>query len=294
MPVMIPKDLPAFASLSAEQRAIPETDGHPSERIWRVGILNLMPTKVATETQLLRLLGHSPLRVKPILLRTGTYQSRHIGEEHLKRFYSTLGDCCDESLDGMIITGAPVEHLEFENVEYWKELQKILDFSRRNVPANLYICWGAQAALYHQFGIRKYPLDRKMFGIFRHTIHRTDCALFRGFDDEYCAPHSRHTEIRRTDIEAIPELEILSESEEAGIYIVGTRDERQFFITGHSEYDPLTLHGEFERDRAKGLPIQIPENYYPNNDPEQPPIVRWRGHAHLLFLNWLHAYVAKQ
>jgi homoserine O-succinyltransferase len=250
-----------------------------------------MPTKVETETQLLRLLGSSPLYVEPIFLRTGTHQSRHVAEEHLERFYTTLEGMTNESFDGMIITGAPVEHLAFEEVDYWEELQEVMDFAITNARSSLYICWGAQAALYHHFGIPKYPLAHKMFGIFRHTLHHSDLPLFRGFDDEFFAPHSRHTEIRREDLIKVSELEILAESDQAGVYMVGTRDGRRIFVTGHSEYDPLTLQGEYERDRGRGLPIAVPENYFLDDDPLKPPVVRWRGHAHLLFANWLRWYV---
>lgn len=291
MPVIIPGDLPAFPHLAKENRAVLQEELHHPERVLRIAILNLMPTKVETETQLLRLLGSSPLYVEPILLRTGSYQSRHVAEEHLDRFYTTLDCVQNESFDGMIITGAPVEHLTFEEVDYWDELQEVLDFSVHHAKSSLYICWGAQAALYHHFGVPKYPLAHKMFGIFRHTLNRPDLPLFRGFDDEFFAPHSRHTEIRREDIEQIPQLEILAESDQAGIYMVGTRDGRRIYITGHSEYDPLTLKGEYERDRGKGLEIAIPANYFLDDDPTKPPVVRWRGHAHLLFTNWLHTVI---
>lgn len=290
MPVIIPRDLPAFEILSAENRAVPRGESTQPERVLRVALLNLMPTKVETEIQLLRLLGNSPLYVEPTFLRMETHRSRHVAEEHLERFYTTLSSIQNESFAGMIITGAPVEHLEFEEVDYWEELQEILDFSLIHAKSNLYICWGAQAALYHYFGVLKHPLGQKMFGIFRHTLRRPDLPLFRGFDDEFFAPHSRHTEIRREELGKVRQLEILSESDRAGVHVAGTRDGQCIFVTGHFEYDPLTLKREYERDREKGLPIALPENYFQDDDPAKPPVVRWRGHAHLFFANWLHWY----
>ncbi|WP_094547327.1 homoserine O-acetyltransferase MetA [Petroclostridium xylanilyticum] len=296
MPIKIPDSLPAVETLNnenifvmTEKRAV-----HQDIRPLRIVILNLMPTKIATETQLLRLLGNSPLQVEIELLHTKTYKAKNTSEEHLITFYKTFEDIKNQKFDGMVITGAPVEHLEFEEVDYWEELKQIMEWSVHNVTSTFHICWAAQAGLYYHFKIPKYPLDEKMFGVFPHTVNKKNVKLLRGFDDEFFAPHSRHTEIRREDIEKIPKLEILSESEAAGIYIVATNDGRQIFVTGHSEYDPLTLKGEYERDINKGLNIAIPKNYFLNDDPTKPPIVKWRGHANLLFSNWLNYYVYQE
>ncbi|MBZ4646375.1 MAG: homoserine O-succinyltransferase/O-acetyltransferase [Petroclostridium sp.] len=296
MPIKIPDSLPAVETLNnenifvmTEKRAV-----HQDIRPLRIVILNLMPTKIATETQLLRLLGNSPLQVEIELLHTKTYKAKNTSEEHLITFYKTFEDIKNQKFDGMVITGAPVEHLEFEEVDYWEELKQIMEWSVHNVTSTFHICWAAQAGLYYHFKIPKYPLDEKMFGVFPHTVNKKNVKLLRGFDDEFFAPHSRHTEIRREDIEKIPKLEILSESEAAGVYIVATNDGRQIFVTGHSEYDPLTLKGEYERDINKGLNIAIPKNYFLNDDPTKPPIVKWRGHANLLFSNWLNYYVYQE
>jgi len=296
MPVIIPDTLPAKETLNnenifvmGENRAI-----HQDIRPLKIAILNLMPTKIATETQLLRLLGNSPLQVEITLLRTATHESKNTPGEHLLAFYQTIDDVADQRFDGLIITGAPVENLPFEEVDYWQELAAIMDWRKHHAFATFYICWGAQAGLYHHFGVPKYPLPEKMFGVFPHSINHPTLPLFRGFDDVFYAPHSRHTEVRRADIEQVPDLEILSESDEAGVYIVATRDGRQVFVTGHSEYDPLTLKGEYDRDVRQGLPIQIPRNYYPDDDPARTPQVRWRGHSNLLYVNWLNYYVYQE
>ena len=296
MPVVIPDTLPAAEILKNENIFVMGEDRarHQDIRPLKIAILNLMPTKIATETQLLRLLGNSPLQVEITLLRTATHESRNTPEDHLTSFYQTIFDVETERFDGLIITGAPVENLPFEDVDYWQELKYIMEWRKHHAFATLYICWGAQAGLYHQFGVPKYPLPQKMFGVFPHTLNHHNLPLFRGFDDVFYAPHSRHTEIRRADMEFIPELEILSESEEAGVYIVATQDGRQIFVTGHSEYDPLTLKSEYDRDVRANLPIQIPRNYYPNDDPTQTPTVRWRGHANLLYVNWLNYYVYQE
>ncbi|GAP05962.1 homoserine O-succinyltransferase [Anaerolinea thermolimosa] len=293
MPIKIPNALPAREILTSENIFVMDEDRaiHQDIRPLRIAILNLMPTKIATETQLLRLLGNTPLQVEIALMRTGSHQSKNTPEEHLQTFYRTFEEMKHEKYDGFIVTGAPVEHLPFEEVDYWNELQEIIEWSKQNVYSTFFICWGAQAALYHQYGIPKYPLPQKMFGVFEHTFSRRNVPLLRGFDDVFYAPHSRHTEIRREDILRIPDLEILSESPRAGVYIVARRDGRQIFVTGHSEYDPLTLKYEYERDVALGLPIHVPENYYPNDDPTCAPVVRWRGHSSLLFANWLNYYV---
>jgi homoserine O-succinyltransferase len=296
MPIVIPDKLPAKETLQAENIFImTETRAiHQDIRSLRIAILNLMPTKIATETQLLRLLGNTPLQVEVTLLRTNSHTSKNTPEEHLLAFYRTLPEVKDQKFDGLIITGAPVEHLPFEEVDYWNELTEIMDWGLSNVFSLFYICWGAQAALYHQFGIPKYPLPAKMFGVFPHHILENHVKLLRGFDDVFYAPHSRHTEIRREDIEKVPQLRILLESDEAGVYLVATRDGRQIFVTGHSEYDPLTLKNEYDRDVAAGLPIHVPLNYYPENDPNRSPLVIWRSHAHLLFANWINYYVYQE
>jgi len=293
MPVKIPSTLPARAILEKENVFIMGEERASSQDIrpMRVAILNLMPTKIATETQLLRLLGNSALQVEITLLHTATHESKNTDAEHLLNHYATFKEIQDEKFDGLIITGAPVEQMPFEKVDYWDELKSIMDWSESNVESNFYICWGAQAALYHRYGIPKYALPKKMFGVFEHRVLSSTEKLLRGFDDIFLAPHSRHTEIRRTDIEPVKELQILAESDQAGIYLLGTKDGRHIFVTGHSEYDPLTLKGEYDRDVSKNLPINVPQNYYPNNDPAQVPNVRWRGHANLLYSNWLNYYV---
>jgi homoserine O-succinyltransferase len=296
MPVVIPDALPAREILTGENIFVmgEERALRQDIRALKIAILNLMPTKIATETQLLRLIGNSALQVEITLLRTAAHQSRNTPEEHLLAFYQTIDDVKDERFDGLIITGAPVENLPFEAVDYWNELQYIMDWREDHAFATFYICWGAQAGLYHHFGVPKYPLPEKMFGVFPHTIHHPNLPLFRGFDDVYYAPHSRHTEVRAQDIASVPELEVLSESDEAGLYIAATRDGRQIFVTGHSEYDPPTLKTEYDRDVALGLPIRVPRNYYPGDDPTRTPVVRWRSHANLLFANWLNYYVYQQ
>jgi homoserine O-succinyltransferase len=293
MPVVIPETLPAKTILEkenifvmGEKRAL-----HQDIRPLKLAILNLMPTKIATETQLLRLLGNSSLQVEITFLHMASHDSRNTPPEHLLNHYRRFSAVNGAKFDGLIITGAPVEHLPFEQVDYWQELQDIMNWSETHVFSIFHICWAAQAGLYHRYGVPKYPLPEKMFGVFPHRVLSQNIRLMRGFDDFFYAPHSRHTEIRRQDIESVPELSILAESEEAGIYIVASHDRRHFYITGHSEYDPLTLQAEYERDRQKGLPIHPPRNYFPSDDPTREPVVRWRGHAHLLFSNWLNYYV---
>ena len=293
MPVKIPNTLPARTILERENIFVMDEERaiHQDIRALRVAILNLMPTKIATETQLLRLLSNSALQVEVTLLHTATHESKNTDAEHLLQHYLTFRDIEKEKFDGLIITGAPVEQMPFEEVEYWDELTQIIDWAEMNVESTLYICWGAQAGLYHRYGIQKYDLSNKMFGVYEHRVLSRTESLLRGFDDIFLAPHSRHTEIRRADVEKVDELNILAESDEAGLYILGTKDGRRIFVTGHSEYDPFTLKGEYDRDVNKGLPIHVPQNYYPNNDPKQTPTVRWRGHANLLFSNWLNYYV---
>jgi homoserine O-succinyltransferase/O-acetyltransferase len=293
MPVRIPNTLPARAVLENENVFVmgEERAEHQDIRPLRVAILNLMPTKIATETQLLRLLGNSALQVDVTLLHTVTHEAKNTDAGHLLNHYNTFEDVRKEKFDGLIITGAPVEQMEFKDVDYWPELTHIMDWAETNVESTFYICWGAQAGLYYRYGVPKYPLPAKMFGVFEHRTLVPTEKLLRGFDDTFLAPHSRHTEIRRADLEKVPDIQILAESDEAGIYIVGTKDGRHLFITGHSEYDPLTLKAEYDRDVNKGLPIRVPRNYYPSDDPTKPPQVRWRGHAHLLYANWLNYYV---
>lgn len=296
MSIIIPDQLPARNILRSENIfVISEREAfHQDIRPLQIAILNLMPTKIVTETQLLRLLGNTPLQVEVTFLRTDSHQSKNTPEEHLLTFYKTFTEVRSRKFDALIITGAPVEQMPFEQVDYWPELQEIMDWGLDSVYSQLYICWGAQAALYHQFGIPKYPLPAKQFGVFSHQVLDKNVRLLHGFDDTFYAPHSRHTEIRREDIEKVPELKILAESGQAGVYIVSTQDGRQVFVTGHSEYDPLTLKKEYDRDVAAGLPISIPVNYYPHDDPGQTPLVRWRGHANLLFANWINYYVYQE
>ncbi|HUH97044.1 MAG TPA: homoserine O-succinyltransferase [Anaerolineales bacterium] len=293
MPVKIPSTLPARAILENENIFImgEERATHQDIRPLRVAILNLMPTKIATETQLLRLLSNSALQVEITLIHTATHDSTNTDAEHLLNHYVTFDAIRGHKFDGLIVTGAPVEQMPFEAVDYWEELTQILDWAETNVESTLHICWGAQAALYHRYGIPKYELPQKMFGVFEHRTLSSTESLLRGFDDVFFAPHSRHTEIRRADVEKVGEVQILAESSQAGIYIAATKDGRQIFVTGHSEYDPLTLKSEYDRDVNKGLPIHVPANYYPHDDPTQSPQVRWRGHSNLLFTNWLNYYV---
>ena len=250
-----------------------------------------MPLKITTETDLVRLLSNSPLQIELSFMKVKSHTSKNTPVEHMKAFYTDFEEMRHQKYDGFIITGAPVEHMDFEEVSYWEEMIEIFDWARHNVTSTLYICWAAQAGLYHYYGIPKYPLDKKMFGIFKHHVNNPELPIFRGFDDEFSIPHSRHTEVRRTDIERCHELEILAESEESGVSIVMARGGREIFLTGHSEYSPLTLDTEYKRDLGKGLPIEMPKHYYRNDDPSQPPLVTWRSHANLLFNNWLNYYV---
>jgi homoserine O-succinyltransferase len=296
MPLNIPDQLPAVDILQEENIFVMrETKAiHQDIRPLRIAILNLMPVKITTETQILRMLSNTPLQVEIVLLYTRDHRPKNTPFEHLRSFYKTFGDIKHQKFDGMIITGAPIEHLEFEEVYYWNELKEIMDWVRHNVMSTLFICWGAQAGLFHYYGIPKYHLNRKMFGVFAHTINNPRIPLVRGFDDEFLAPHSRHTEVRSSDIKRVRDLIIVSESTEAGVYIVMTKDGRSIFITGHSEYDPYTLRDEYLRDIKKGLPIDIPKNYFQQDDPLKPPIVRWKSHANLLYYNWLNYYVYQQ
>jgi homoserine O-succinyltransferase len=260
----------------------------------RIAVLNLMPIKVTTETDLVRLLSNSPLQIELSFMKVKNHISKNTPMEHMQAFYTNFEEMRHNRYDGFIITGAPVEHLDFEQVGYWEEMKEIFEWARHNVTSTLYICWAAQAGLYHHYGIPKYPLEKKMFGIFKHRVYKSELPLFRGFDDEFAIPHSRHTEVRREDMERCPELDILAESEESGVSVVMARGGNEIFLTGHSEYSPLTLDTEYKRDLGKGLPIEIPKHYYRNDDPSQPPLVTWRGHANLLFNNWLNYYVCKK
>ena len=293
MPLTLPDKLPAIDLLKKENIFVMDTTRATAQDIrpLRIAVLNLMPLKITTETDLVRLLSNSPLQIELSFMKVKSHTSKNTPIEHMQAFYTDFEDMRDQKYDGFIITGAPVEHLDFEQVGYWEEIIEIFEWARHHVTSTLYICWAAQAGLYHHYGIPKYPLEKKMFGIFKHAVSNPELPIFRGFDDEFYIPHSRHTEIRREDIERRPELSILAESDESGVYMVMAREGREFFLTGHSEYSPLTLDTEYRRDLSKGLPIEMPQHYYRNDDPTQPPLVRWRGHANLLFNNWLNYYV---
>ncbi|WP_195999797.1 homoserine O-succinyltransferase [Clostridium sp. 1001271B_151109_B4] len=290
MPIKIPRDLPAFKVLSDENIFVMNNEraGKQDIRPLKIAILNLMPKKIQTENQLLRYLSNTPLQVEIKLLQTESYRSTHTSLEHMEKFYSFFNDIKDERFDGLVITGAPVEQLEFEDVMYWEELKEIMEWSKSNVFSTLHICWGAQAGLNYHYGIPKYQLEKKMFGVFEHYINNKNTDLTRGLDDVFYAPHSRHTEVKREDIEKISELEILSESNDAGIFIVANKSRRQVFITGHLEYERNTLSDEYFRDFNKGLDIEIPRNYFPNDDTSLRPMVTWRGSANIVFSNWLN------
>ena len=296
MPINIPDTLPASRILESENIFVMNQTRAMSQDIrpLRIVILNLMPTKVETETQLLRMLGNSPIQVDIELLQTSTYTSRNTPTHHLLSFYKTFDQIADQRFDGMIVTGAPVEQMEFEQVDYWEELCTILDWAKRHVYSTLFICWGAQAALYHYYNIPKYTFERKLFGIFPHRVLVPNHRLVRGFDDIFYAPHSRHTGIRTEDIAACPQLEILTTSPHAGVYLAASRDGRQIFVTGQSEYDRDTLAKEYFRDLDRGLPIELPVNYFPGDDPSQLPRFTWRGHGNLLYSNWLNYFVYQQ
>jgi len=293
MPIKIPNELPAAKTLAEENIFVmSETRAVTQDiRPLRILLLNLMPTKIDTETQLSRLLGNTPLQVELTLMHTKSHQSKNTSKEHLLAFYCTFDDIKEQNFDGMIITGAPVELLPFEEVEYWEELCTIMKWSKTHVHSTFHICWGAQAGLYYHFGIQKQPLDKKMFGIFPHIADYKQSMLFRGFDDIFMVPHSRHTTVAREDIEKVPELKILASSEEAGVFAMSTKNGRQIFITGHPEYDAGTLNKEYVRDVTAGKPIEIPKNYYPNNDPTKAPPATWRSSANLLYSNWLNYFV---
>ncbi|MDR0412911.1 MAG: homoserine O-succinyltransferase [Dysgonamonadaceae bacterium] len=293
MPLNIPPDLPAVELLKQENIFVMDAlrAARQDIRPLKVALLNLMPLKINTETDFVRLLSNSPLQVEVDFVKMKDHRSKNTPPEHLAAFYKTFEDISKDYYDGMIITGAPVELLAFHEVTYWAELRNIFDWAAKHVTSTLYICWAAQAGLFHFHGIPKYPLEKKMFGVFKHTVNGAGTALTRGFDDAFYVPHSRHTEIRKDDLLKKPALTLISESEEAGVHIVSARHGREIFITGHSEYAPEALHNEYRRDLNKGLPIEIPSNYYIENNPEKGITVQWRAHAHLLFKNWLNYYV---
>ena len=293
MPVKISESLPARKVLEKENIFVMTEKRALSQDIrpLRLLILNLMPLKTSTETSLLRRLSNTPLQIEVDFLRTATYTAKHSSAEYLEEFYITLDEAKTLSYDGLIITGAPIETLPFEEVDYWDELVEIMNWAENHVYSTLFLCWGAQAGLYYHYGVEKYPIDEKMFGVFSHKVSTPHSSLLRGFDDIFNAPHSRHTEVRKEDIGAIDELEILSESEEAGLYIVASKDMRKVFVFGHPEYEKGTLDSEYRRDKDKGLDIQVPKNYYKDNDDTQPILVSWFSHAQLLYNNWLNYYV---
>jgi homoserine O-succinyltransferase len=292
MPLKVPKGLPALEAVRSEGLKIEEFDTVTPDTL-RVALLNIMPTKEATEADFIRLLATSKHNIELTLVKLDTHVPKNASPEHMERYYKGFGEVRKQHFDGLIITGAPIEKLDYEQVTYWPELQEIFDWAKENVTSTLYICWAAQAILYHRFSIPKYLLEKKMFGIFPHRILREGVPLFAGFEDTFFVPHSRHTEIRREDIIAEERIELLSEADESGVYIVTERDTRDFFITGHSEYALYTLDDEYKRDVAKGLPINIPSNYYLDDDPAQKPVNRWSEHAIRLFNNWLDYYLRK-
>lgn len=290
MPIKIPLGLPAAEVLENENAFFMDEfrATHQDIRPLKIAVMNLMPTKIATETQLIRLLSNSSLQIDLTLLHTISHVSKNTDEKHMKTFYKNFFDVKDEKFDGLIITGAPVEDLEFEDVDYWKELCCVFDWAKSNVFSVFHICWASQAGLNYYYGVPKYKLDKKLFGIFEHTVDDPKDPIARGFDERFLAPHSRHTEVRREDIENIPDLKIIASSKEAGVYIISSKDSRRVFVTGHAEYDRDTLKMEYLRDVEKGLDIDVPKNYFPENNPSNTPLHSWRAHAHLLFSNWLN------
>lgn len=296
MPINVPDRLPAIGLLQKENIFIMDESraSHQDIRPLKIMIINLMPVKITTETDLIRLLSNTPLQVEVDFLKMKGHESKNTSASHMKAFYKTFDQLKSSNYDGMIFTGAPVEMLPFEDVTYWDELTEIFDWAKKHVTSSLFICWAAQAGLYHYYGVPKYLLDKKMFGVFKHRNLNDMIPIVRGFDDEYFVPHSRHTEVQEEDIRKVPELNIVSKSDESGVNIVMSQDGRQFFITGHSEYSRFTLDVEYKRDLKKKLPIDLPKNYYPNDDPDQEPVMRWRGHANLLIYNWLNYYVYQE
>lgn len=296
MPIKIPSNLPAFSALQEERIFVMSDDRaeHQDIRPLKIAILNLMPKKIETETQILRLLSNTPIQVDIDFVQTKSHVSKNTSQDHLVKFYTTFDEIKNNRYDGMIITGAPVEQIEFEEVDYWDELCEILDWTRTNVFSTLHICWGAQAGLYRHYNVPKYTLPKKMFGIFPHYLVNYSNKILKGFDELFYVPHSRHTEIKREDVEKVKELEILTESSLSGVHMVASKNGRQFFITGHSEYDRDTLSNEYFRDKDKGLPIEIPYNYFPDDNPENEPVFTWRCHANQLFSNWLNYCVYQE
>ena len=293
MPIKIPNNLPAQEILENEHIFVMNENRALTQDIrpLKIVILNLMPTKITTETQILRCLANTPLQIEIDLLQTTTHKSKNVSEEHMLAFYQTFDDIKDNKYDGMIITGAPVEDMEFEEVDYWEELCKIMEWSKDNVQSTFHICWGAQAGLYYHYGIKKYKLKEKMFGIYKHRLITPKSRLFRGFDEEFYAPHSRHTTVKIEDIEKNPNLKLMAVSDEAGAYVVGDKEGTQFFVMGHSDYDADTLAKEYFRDVNKGLDIKIPVNYFPDDDPTKKPVLKWRAHSNLIYSNWLNYFV---
>lgn len=296
MPLNLPDRLPAIDILKEENIFVIDNSRATQQDIrpLRIALLNLMPLKITTETDMVRLLSNTPLQLEISFMKLKSHTSKNTPIEHMENFYTDFEDLRSEKFDGMIVTGAPVEQMAFEEVNYWDEITEVFDWARTHVTSTLYICWAAQAGLYHYYGVPKYPLDKKLFGVFEHRMLDPLHAIFRGFDDVFYVPHSRHTEVRREDILKVPELTLLSESDEAGVYMVMGRSGRELFVTGHSEYSPLILDGEFRRDMEKGLSIELPKNYYADNDSSKDPLVRWRGHANLLFSNWLNYFVYQE
>jgi len=293
MPLKLPDRLPAIDILKKENIFVMDTTRASGQDIrpLRIAILNLMPIKITTETDFIRILSNTPLQVEIEFMKIKSHTSKNTPVEHMMMFYRDFEQMRHEKYDGLIVTGAPLEQMDYSQVSYWDELAQVFDWAAHNVQATCYICWAAQAALFHFYGIPKYPLEQKMFGVFEHRVLAPELPIFRGFDSIFHVPHSRHSEVRRSDIDRVPQLRIIAESDKAGVHLVMAREGREFFITGHSEYAPLTLDGEYKRDVAKQLPIHVPDNYYENDDPNRPPLVRWRAHAHLFFANWLNYYV---
>lgn len=293
MPIKTQSDLPAKAILEHENIFVMDENRatHQDIRPIAIAILNLMPLKEATELQLLRSLSNTPLQVDVTFLTVSTHESKNTSKTHLNNFYEKFEDIKQKHFDGLIITGAPVEQMPFEEVDYWRELTEIMDWSKENVTSTLHLCWGAQAGLYYRYGINKYDLDEKMFGVFWHKVQNRKIPLVRGFDDEFMAPHSRHTGVSTEAIEACDDLIVLAKSDEAGVFLCMSKDGRNIFVMGHPEYDRFTLDSEYKRDKAKGLPIALPKNYYPNDDDSMKPLLQWRGHANTLYTNWLNYYV---
>ena len=296
MPIKIPDGLPAEGILAKESIFVMHETRAISQDIrpLKIVILNLMPTKIVTEAQLMRLLSNTPIQVEAVLIHPKSHKAKNTPEDHLINFYQTFDEIRNQKFDGLVITGAPVETMSFEEVDYWDELTEIMEWSKTNVYSTMHICWGAQAGLYYHYGIKKYPVEEKVFGVYKHKVTKKNTMLLRGFDDEFYAPHSRFTYVKQKCVEEVEDLDIVSISDQVGLYIIKSRDHKFVFVMGHSEYDPLTLKAEYDRDIEKGLNIKVPQNYYPDDNPQKEPIVRWRSHANLLFSNWLNYYVYQE